>query len=484
MDKDTTRDANFDLNEVLEASSNADVNTTPETTTDEVAETPTVVEAPWEEQSGLVVDNSELKEETVNKPGYTGVTPETESHFDEYLKGMDSEYEALKAKAEEEEAEAEAADDENDDDTEYDDEEAKEEFNKKYNEAVVVIDKTGFGSIVNFTDEEREKLEKSKKIKLEEVETISLETLNIKKPKKSESVDTIIKKVTTSHSSNIVMPVSGYTATVRGCSAYELMTLIDQGENRLINAQNKWSLLHSKLESTSLGAMSFNDFLRNTASADYNILIYGLLCATYPDDDTIPLTCEHCNSTFEHNYSVRSLIRAEAMSEKLQDLIMKTVDSSIVEELAIENHNNSPINKIKRIKLPYTGYIVELYIQSAYDLINKSIKDLDNEEDSKYEQAAILSTMVKTIYIPDAEDGSYYEISKSSDITKIVYNLNEIDLRIIRKMGEELLEDITMDFGIMNITCPKCGHFTPSLSMDLESILFYRYRQAMTTTIE
>ena len=37
------------------------------------------------------------------------------------------------------------------------------EFMDKYNEAIVVIDKTGMGSVINFTDDERQKLEKNLK---------------------------------------------------------------------------------------------------------------------------------------------------------------------------------------------------------------------------------------------------------------------------------------------------------------------------------
>ena len=36
--------------------------------------------------------------------------------------------------------------------------EKTEDFLKRYNEAVVVIDKTGMGQVINFTDEEREKM--------------------------------------------------------------------------------------------------------------------------------------------------------------------------------------------------------------------------------------------------------------------------------------------------------------------------------------
>ena len=58
-------------------------------------------------------------------------------------------------------------DTENEEDDLVDKDEDEGTFREKYDEAIVVIDKTGMGSVVNFTDEEREKLEKVKKIKLE-----------------------------------------------------------------------------------------------------------------------------------------------------------------------------------------------------------------------------------------------------------------------------------------------------------------------------
>jgi hypothetical protein len=111
-------------------------------------------------------------------------------------------------------------------------------------------------------------------------------------------------------------------------------------ENALLDTETKWSVLHSKLAQTSLGEMNFNDFLRATAAVDYNTLIYGLLCATYPDDDTLPLNCanDKCNKQFEHKYSVRSLLRAEKMTDKLQGLVAKVVDGAHTEETAKKVH--------------------------------------------------------------------------------------------------------------------------------------------------
>lgn len=437
---------------------------------------------------GLVINHDDLVEKEDKKVyNGNGVTPDVQNHIDEYLSEMDDEIAELKEKHDEikEELEESMV---NNTETEDDEEESgmtRDEFDEKYKEAVVIIDKTGFGGMINFTDEEREKLEKSRKIKLEEVETVELSSIKTKKIKKKSEFDKIIKRVTNIHTTNIVLPISGYTATMRGCSAYELISLIEENNNALLNAQQKWSLIHSKIESTSLGELSFNDFLLNTAAGDYNIFIYGLLCSTYPDDDTIPLTCEHCKKEFDHKYSVKSLIRVEAMKDRLKDAIMQTVDASVSTDTAKAAHENAPISQVKRVKLPNSGIIAEVYVQSAYDLINKSIKELTDNKDPKYNQASILSTLVRSFFIPDPdEEGSYYEIDGAMDIAKTLYTLSEVDVMIIRRFGDNMLSDLSMEFGLMDITCPACKHFTPTLEMDLESILFYRYRQAMTSKIE
>ena len=436
---------------------------------------------------GMVLNHDEMTDNTVvTGPKYgVGLNPSVIDSLDNYMKEMDSEIEELKERHEEIlEEHPEAAEKNADEEEEENPGMTKDEFNQKYEEAVVVIDKSGFGRVINFTDEEHEKLEKVKKIKLEEIENISLDTIKTKKPKKKD-IDKIIKRITNVTTTNIVLPISGYTAEVKGCSAYELISLIDSNDNALLNAQNKWSLIHSKLENTSIGKMDFNEFLLNTAANDYNTFIYGLLCSTYPDDDTIPLTCDKCKKNFDHKYSVRSLIRAEAMEEKLQDTIMNIVDNSVSEKAAKQTHKEALISKVKRVRLPHSGIIAEIYVQSAYDLINKSIKDLTDNTDEKYAQTAVISTLINSFYIPDPdEEGSYFEVNSGVDISKTIYTLNEVDVMIIRKLGEDMLDNMAISYGLMNVTCPHCGNYIPFIPMELENILFYRYRQALNTVID
>lgn len=434
---------------------------------------------------GLVVNNDELTDSSQTAPMYgVGINPSTVASLTAYMTEMDEDIEAARIEAESRQAERHNEKAETDDETDEDPGMTKDEFAQKYNEAVVIIDKSGFGKVINFTDEEHDKLEKVRKIKLEEVETVSLSSIRTKKAKKKD-FDRILKRVANVTTTNIVLPMSGYTAEMKGCSAYELISLVDTNNNAMLSAQNKWSLIHSKIENTSIGKMDFNEFLMNTASNDYNTFIYGLLCSTYPDNDSIPLNCDKCKKQFDHNYSVRSLIRAEAMDEKLQDTIMTIVDNSITEQNAKRVHSEALISQVKRVKLPNSGIIAEIYVQSAYDLINKSIKALTDNSDEKYAQTAVLATLINNFYIPDPDEpGTYFEVSDGAEISKTIYTLNDVDVLVIRRLGDEMFNNMGISYGLMNVTCPHCGNYTPFIEMDIEQILFYRYRQAMSTLID
>jgi hypothetical protein len=191
---------------------------------------------------GLIVDSKELADsiQPEVQPKYTGVTPETEGYVDNYMKAMDEDIEAAKHIAEMKKSEMQS--DTTTSDDEDNDEEpqmTKDEFDRSYNEAIVVIDKTGMGTIIDFTDEERAKLEKVKKIKIEEIETISLQSFKTKKIKKKENLEKLLKRQANIHTTPIVLPASGYTATIRGCSTYELIALMGEQQNVLMDTEAK-----------------------------------------------------------------------------------------------------------------------------------------------------------------------------------------------------------------------------------------------------
>lgn len=445
--------------------------------------------------SGIIVNTEEaLKPEPIG-PAADQLDPDRVADIEKYMNDMDSEIEEKKklkeehpelfvAPNKEETAKKESdASDEDDDEEEVDPEFATQEMNKKFEEAVVTIDKIGKGRIINFSEAEHEKLEKVSKIRLEEIETIKIKSFRTKRAKRS-SLKTLLKKQTNTAVTPIVLPASGYTVSLSGASTYELVSMMGGGENNLTDTTKKWSTIHSKIVETSLGDLDYDAFMKATASIDYNALIYGILCSTYPEDDTIPLTCDKCGNTYEHAYSLRTLLRAEKINDSLKGLIANAVDNSYTKESATAWHEKAPVNQVTTIVLPQSGYVVDLCVQSAYDLINKSIKQLGNI-DEKYNQAAVMSVVISAFYTPDPESpGDYITWDAPQDVTEIIYALQDKDIVIISKKSEELLDDITFDFGLMNVKCPKCGDYHETVPFDIESILFYRYQQALSTNVE
>ena len=461
------------------------------------------------------------EEEIMRRAGVIGggipgnlITPEQMASIEETLQEIEmeteaakKEFEAFQKQKEEEERKRKEAE-ENSPlslDEEYDDDslsvseptnvtndglddgaERTEDFLKRYKEAVVVIDKTGMGQVINFTDEERAKLQKVKSIKLKEVETIELKSIKTKKAK-SGVADRILQKRNTVRNTNIVLPISGITMVMKGCSTFELMGLITGDQVNVMTLVAKWTLLHSKVESTSIGKMDFNTFLNNVASLEYDILVYGVLCATFPDEDTFPLTCPMCKTDIEHKYEMRSLLRAEEMSEKLMGMVKHVADNSYTEEMAKKCFDESVLNTEKSILLPDSEFICTIGVQNAYSFIYDSVNAIDKLEE-KYNQATIISSAVSKIFVPNPDDdgATYLEVDDTTDKIKLIYSLNAKDISILSTKIGEITEGLEFKFGLMDITCPnkKCRHHVNSVEVELDTILFHKYQQAMNTTID
>lgn len=424
-------------------------------------------------------DESKAKMESLKQQAYceTGI-PETEILKEKIDESLPKEDKKPEISLEDEILEKE------EDELDIEDESKKttEELKKKYEEAIIIIDKSGMGKI-EFTDEERKKMEHVKKIKVEEVETVSLKTIRRKKVKKGSS-DAIIKRINSIKETTVVLPISGLVVKVCGCSTFELLGLVDNSQNTKDSLIAKWSLIHSKVTDTSMGKMNFNTFLRSVSQLEYDCLVYGILCATYPEEDEFPLKCPKCGEELNHKYLIRGLLRAERMSDKLKSAFAKTVDASYKKSTAEKCFNESLLNTEIAIELPESGYYVGLAAQSAYDFIHDSIESI-NTMDAKYQQAAILASTINEICVPDPQDpGAYFEVDTSEDLIKLVYSLGDKDVQILGAKIGDMLNDMEFDYGLFDVNCTKkkCGSHIDYIPIDLDSILFQKYRQAMETS--
>ena len=238
---------------------------------------------------------------------------------------------------------------------------------------------------------------------------------------------------------------------------------------------------------------SYDDFLRNIAYVDIEMCMFGLACSTLPENDTITLRCtrRNCNKEYDVTYSPRSLIQFEDMSEAALKAIDDITSAQSPEEVAAE-HEKSSLVTLKAIRLPASGFIIEIGLASAYDFLHgisalvlgDGLKKVfpDDVNGMKAVLTSFL-TFTRSVSIPN-DDGSYDKFTGPEDIVRALYDLKQDDIMILVALAKKYNDAYTIPFAITNVKCPHCGAETKKVPLDIASLVFTKYQTLGNTEID
>lgn len=357
----------------------------------------------------------------------------------------------------------------------------------------ILIDKTGLGGDFKFTDEEKEKIFSSTEIHLKEVEELDLSTITVKKAEKS-FLESVNEFQISSSKVPVVFPASRFKAYMTGLSYGEMGDISLNNENVTFDQlQKKLTVIYNKMVNPSIGEFeNFEDFLKKFAYVDIDLAVYGLVVATFPEIDDIPLTCnnEKCKNSFNHKYSPRTLIRFDKANEKFLNAM-----KDVVECPAAESHKlleESPARVHKRVKLPFSGFIIEIGIASAYDYLYTIVDNIigdkfkDNHPDDVngiLQINATLLGLIRAVYVPSG-DGSYTMFDNFEDMINALYMVKPEEISILASLLQKYTDSYTVEFELFDITCPHCGTKTSRIPLDINSLVFLKYQRLMSTEID
>ena len=384
--------------------------------------------------------------------------------------------------------EKEAAGESTDGELRYDD---LDVFVKQANKDKIVkilIDKTGLGVNITFDDEEKKVIEESNIIHLIEVEDQELQTVPFEYADTTkpfiQTIDTYQLSVS---KAPMTFPASGFKADVTGMSIGELIDVTldvsDESDDYLNfeKINRRLSVIYNKLINISIGKFqSYEDFLKKFAYVDVEPAIYGLLIATEPEMDEIQLKCngKDCEKRFTHKYSTRSLIDFKSANT----YYLKRIDeiNSIPPEDRLKYAINSPVRKGKRIKLPQSGYIVDLIMINCYNYlygllpyINElSAQGEENPDNEKKWAIVPMLNVVGAISIKQ-RNGQTVRFTDMSQIVDILTGtLPPSDMKILQSVYKRYLAQFYVGYSIKNVRCPHCGRVTEAISLTPDELVF------------
>ena len=375
---------------------------------------------------------------------------------------------------------------------------AKEEEEAHDKLVNVLIDKTGYGvSEINFTEEEKKKLETATTIRVTEVENIDLDSIVFEAPDKTFVENMSEGEENSFGASSVPLVASRYRVKMKGLGYGQLGDLmINQQAPTFEQYHKQYSIIYNSIASTSIGKFeSFEDFLKNTAMIDIEMMLYGLVLATYPEVDSVGIRCGECNNTYEQKYFVREILDLKHANTKYLNKLNELMDCE--PSKFVEYHNESPIFKRKMIRLPHSGNLIEFGLASAYDYLYQILHNvLDPNFAEKYADDVngmmqlniMFLNMIRAVGVKTGtnKDGKpvYTKYDTFDDIIQVLYRLPPEDLQIMTSVLNQYTEAYTVNFSLRQSKCPKCGRVQEYTPMPIDRILFFKFQLLMSTDVE
>ena len=357
----------------------------------------------------------------------------------------------------------------------------------------IIVDKTGLGTNITFSDDEAKKIEDADTIRINEVENVDLNTLNVVTTDKSFQ-DMITESDTSGERVPILFPASGFKAQMKGLTygEYTDLTLSMDGNIDFDKYYKRLTIIYNKMVNISTGPFkTIEDFLKHFAYTDIYLATYALFVATEPEIEEINLKCgnKDCGKNFNWKYSPRNVLRLERSGDTALKKMNELTRAAAIDYDKIRD--NAIVNKSKRIKLPRSGFIVEMGMASAYEFLYNFVPLLNQDNvdaefgdlADSYRENFILLTAIHSIFVPTG-NGSYVQYTTYRDILDAIYNIAPDEIKILAAYTAKISNEYNIVFSLGDIKCPHCGTITHDMDIDIDDLVFQAYQRLMSTNIE
>ena len=265
----------------------------------------------------------------------------------------------------------------------------------------------------------------------------------------------------------IVAAQSGYMAKVLPLVHKDQMDILRESLNVYERQKSLFYTVWEKIYDTSVGKMTFENWLRNTSVEDMETFYYGIYASTFPNEGSFRFTCPACDAERDYTVSHGNLIKTTD-SAHMKQLIDKVSRESVTLDKMREF---SLIGKNQAIELSQTGIIVELRTPTLLDLLEilRTVPEKTIDKDTKN---IVYMLYVNRLLIPTKDETGYFEEVKKPSILRVIDTLPIDDANEFKDAVDDRVEENRITYSIKNIKCSECGHETKEVPISIENILF------------
>lgn len=340
-------------------------------------------------------------------------------------------------------------------------------------------------------DDQKDKLKRVDVIKINAIQHADL-------PRSVHTIDDInayrriVPKKITGEYVEVVLPNSGYIATMGAASSLAMSSIMsDPNDTEAdFDLRKRFQFCFNYLVSTSIDDtlpgkhMSYNYFVNHTSPLDLAALIYGIYRASQPKMTKITLHCLKCQQEYEINADTSDVIDQDEFDNDTKLQMNHIIEARQVVDDAKSVFDAAPANKVFVYKLSETLFAAAKAMDGSMAIERTPIAQTMVEQYG--ELIANVVTMIKELRTYITPEGmaepDWYTVKDPMVICEI---LNTLDDNMVKILFTGLTEDIKSYSAYSfcfkgQFQCPHCGTSLNKVGVDLNRLIFFKVTRAVS----
>lgn len=273
----------------------------------------------------------------------------------------------------------------------------------------------------------------------------------------------------------VVCLQSGYSASMSALKTKDQGIVANTIGTEYERTNRLYNMIYGKIADTSLGKISYEEFLDITSLADLETVLYGVYASTFPEPESYTLQCPSCQSKFEVKVPANQLtqVKDPEAYTRLQEIHMELGNSpkTILEKsLLAETH---------RIRLKHSNVICDVKLPSLARQLNMMKLASGNSKLKESMNTFSILAFVKSLFVPDMEtfnrtsEVAYLQIEDFHDMFNIISGLHIDDIKMLEKDLDKAYSKYDLKFAIPKTKCAYCSAEQDNIPVNVEETLFH-----------
>jgi len=333
------------------------------------------------------------------------------------------------------------------------------------------------------TTEQKSKVTRSDTIVINEIQEVDV-------PTATKSIDDlgeykrVVPRAVSGEFVEIPLPNSGYIATMYGCSDMEMAAIMVDPDATEIDYAKRYQFCYDQLKTTSIGFLSYQEFVRYTSPRDLVGMIWAIYRASTPSEESMTLSCgnPNCKKPYDVTMKLDDMVDYESLSPETIEMINKLIEVRDDVDAAIALRKESPASKVKYMKIGDRTWCIKApdgpTTISHVKVINKIA------DQYKLPQIPLLLIYIREVYVyldvTDAGKTEPFKITNPEIIAKELARLDTASMNQLYTIVNNITEYDPYQFKLKGtIKCPHCGKEEHDLAVDVDDLVFQKVVRTM-----